>query len=362
MVWSEPILKLAKDLGLSDVGLAKICKRFEIPRPGVGYWQRKKNGWQIPIPPLPEMKNSNEKEIEIFKTKKPSIDPEQDSYLAEKVISEKLEENKIQVSETLHSSHPLVSKTLKTLKTKKPGLKGLVWPNESGCLDINIGPQSIHRAMCILNALLKALESRGYQIVAKKESPHPICICVLDETIEFSLEERLKKVKRELTPSEKKDKEKYPWMYRSDPYDLIPSGKLFLKIKSWGVWDIRSMWSDGEKQRLEECLNSFIAGLVRAAHMIKARRLEREKEQREYQKKLIEREEQEKIRREEEERIKNLNEMASAFHKSQQIRTFLDAVREATIRKRGEIVTGSELDKWLKWAYQQAENMDPIKI
>jgi len=40
-VWTDPISTLAKKYGLSDVGLAKICKRHSIPLPGRGYWAKK---------------------------------------------------------------------------------------------------------------------------------------------------------------------------------------------------------------------------------------------------------------------------------------------------------------------------------
>lgn len=43
-VWSTPMVKLADEYGISDVGLAKICKRMEIPRPPCGYWQKLKAG------------------------------------------------------------------------------------------------------------------------------------------------------------------------------------------------------------------------------------------------------------------------------------------------------------------------------
>lgn len=39
-VWSQAMRKLAPDWGLSDVGLKKLCKRFEIPTPPVGYWAK----------------------------------------------------------------------------------------------------------------------------------------------------------------------------------------------------------------------------------------------------------------------------------------------------------------------------------
>jgi hypothetical protein len=55
-VWSEPVLAVAKKYGLSDVGLAKICKKLNIPRPGLGYWAKKSAGKNVgkppPLPPL----------------------------------------------------------------------------------------------------------------------------------------------------------------------------------------------------------------------------------------------------------------------------------------------------------------------
>ena len=51
-IWSTPIHKLAKEFRLSDVGLAKLCKRHAIPRPGSGYWRRTETGQMLPRTPL----------------------------------------------------------------------------------------------------------------------------------------------------------------------------------------------------------------------------------------------------------------------------------------------------------------------
>lgn len=52
-IWSEPIQRVAKRYDISDVGLAKVCKRLNIPRPGRGYWAIKAAGKPIPKrPPL----------------------------------------------------------------------------------------------------------------------------------------------------------------------------------------------------------------------------------------------------------------------------------------------------------------------
>ena len=52
-VWSTPMRRLAEKYGISDVGLAKICKKHHIPRPPVGYWAKKEFGKAVEQPPLP---------------------------------------------------------------------------------------------------------------------------------------------------------------------------------------------------------------------------------------------------------------------------------------------------------------------
>lgn len=39
-VWNTPVLKLAQEIGVSDVGLAKACRKAGIPLPSRGYWAK----------------------------------------------------------------------------------------------------------------------------------------------------------------------------------------------------------------------------------------------------------------------------------------------------------------------------------
>ncbi len=43
-VWAEPMLAVAKRYGLCDVGMAKLCRRAQLPVPPRGYWARLKGG------------------------------------------------------------------------------------------------------------------------------------------------------------------------------------------------------------------------------------------------------------------------------------------------------------------------------
>lgn len=53
LVWSTPVIKAAKGLGISGVALAKRCRREGVPLPPCGYWARVASGQQVPVSPLP---------------------------------------------------------------------------------------------------------------------------------------------------------------------------------------------------------------------------------------------------------------------------------------------------------------------
>ena len=41
LVWSVPVTQAAADFGMSDNGLRKTCRRYQIPTPPRGYWRHK---------------------------------------------------------------------------------------------------------------------------------------------------------------------------------------------------------------------------------------------------------------------------------------------------------------------------------
>jgi hypothetical protein len=45
---------LAAELGISDVGLTKVCKRHQIPTPRRGYWNKKEAGYKVRQTALPD--------------------------------------------------------------------------------------------------------------------------------------------------------------------------------------------------------------------------------------------------------------------------------------------------------------------
>lgn len=52
LVWNKPMSTIAKEYGLSDRGIAKLCERHSVPVPPRGYWAQKAAGQKISKPPL----------------------------------------------------------------------------------------------------------------------------------------------------------------------------------------------------------------------------------------------------------------------------------------------------------------------
>ena len=52
-VWSHPMTHVARELGKSDVAVAKLCKKLDVPVPPRGYWAKLRAGQRVSQAPLP---------------------------------------------------------------------------------------------------------------------------------------------------------------------------------------------------------------------------------------------------------------------------------------------------------------------
>lgn len=80
----------------------------------------------------------------------------------------------------------------------------------------------------------------------------------------FLLEEILNSKQKGLTPAQQKDKTKNPWRYSYPGYIRVSSGRLRLRVERHCGND-RVSWTDGKRQKVEECLNAFMAMMAKAA-------------------------------------------------------------------------------------------------
>lgn len=328
-VWAEPMVRLAKKYGVSDVGLRKRCIKLNIPVPPIGYWQKKEFGKAAPPPPLPSFEGNEDIEFHIALEKENNrpIDEKQYKEAEDRIAFELDDRNRINVSSTLRSPHPLVAQTLEYFENLEPSIfrhdNDLLNSHGEKCLNVRVSKESLPRALRIMNALIKACDARGFRISIVPEDQYSYrksyktCVSVLGETIEFGLREFLKQTKRKLSPAERKDR---PWANEFE-FSHNPSGRLTFEIKTWGC--SRKNWADSEKKKLEACLNDFIAGLIKAAVELRTRDIEREQEARKREEQQRRQEEIAKRKREEDARLQTLLNQTENWYRSKQIREYI---------------------------------------
>lgn len=172
-VWAEPVYKVAQRYGVSNVAIAKTCKKMHIPVPGRGYWNKIQSGKKMDKIPLPEygkcpriQKNNPRFDTGAPKKKQERLVPE--AFIMEDQLLQKetLPEMKISFNPDIRLTSQFVLNTKRNLAESMKRINGYLDFGRctSSCdeaFNMQIGPASIPRAMAILQTLCHALEKRG---------------------------------------------------------------------------------------------------------------------------------------------------------------------------------------------------------
>ena len=296
-VWREPMSRLAKRYGVSDVALAKTCRALNVPVPPRGHWAKLQHGKPSPQLPLTPADPKAAQAADI--TASPKVGATKDEPLVTaKVEAETKPENRVIVAERLANPHPTVRATATALTVARPDDYGMVWPRflpeagrEPAPLQMRVSPPMKPRALRIADALLKALEARGYRLNSGSR-PDPRqggrgqapAVIVEGTEIPFLLEEKADRSDHVPTLAELAELKRSPW--RTLPkWDYTPSGKLSLRIDVSVYWTdgIRKRWSDSRGRVVEDSLNEIIVAFVEIGAGMRRHREEEAREEAERQ-------------------------------------------------------------------------------
>jgi len=227
-------------------------------------------------------------------------------------------------------------------------------------LDMRVAPNSLSRALRIMNALIKGLEVRGFEVETEENKTPSTYVLILDEKIYFSLNERVRREDHVPTEKEKRKLERYRFAY-VPPWDFIPTGELTLRIDTYGKYGTRKTWADARTQRVEELLNDFVFAAIKTAGCKRQERLEREEYYRRLEEERRRREELERLRQAEEDRRRDLENKAELWAKANQLRAYIREVEKAASARPLSQDFLEKLKKWLSWATQHADRLDPLE-
>ena len=260
-VWETPMVRLAAEYNISDVGLKKICKQMDIPTPPRGYWAKLQSGCKLKKPSLPKLKKGNKNYHILSKSRTPFTNQLKPEDICLYELFEKEPENKITVSQKLSKPHPLIEITRDVLTNVAVDDYGVLRPMRPDYLDIRVTPGLVRRSLRIMDAILKAFEKRGYAIETYISGKIPVTFVVIkEEKIQFSLHEIIKRHETEPTKEEQIKIQKNQSYYRSDRWYYTSTGRLSHKI--------------------DNILNNFMISIKKIYEIKHQDSLEREEEER----------------------------------------------------------------------------------
>lgn len=364
-VWAEPVTVVAARYGLSDVGLAKICRSLNIPLPSRGYWAKLKAGRVMKQVPLPQLKGPVPVVRRLSKLSEEKVERLQSEKQAISELKKQVEQDVIASQSEADALHPLVEATLKRL-----GKRGN-WPSNPALrsapkevLNASVTEGTLARAMEVLDAVLKALAK--YSIIALIDSERGLTVLEFPETgtrLNFELAEQVRRTTHVPTRSEELARNRYfssEWRGRGDypqipKYDYIPTGVLKLSV---GNWPSKS-WSDTPRAPLIERLATIVAGVVALEQEVHARDMESARQRAAHQMATDRYQEAVERRKSEIAAFDDLEAQAENLERAERLRKLADTA-EKRARSYGGI--SHELKDWLEWVRAKADWLDPFVL
>lgn len=291
LVWSKPITHLAKEFALSDVAIHKICRKHEVPTPPLGWWAKKAAGKPVSQTPLPGKSSGISDVITI-------ASPELRGETT--VVAAAREEARIRASNDQDDRptepHPIVERTLATLRAAPPAHNGLSTVNGPGIVHCEVAPASLDRVEKILADIVAAAGRQGFLL---EDGTRKAQFAGDGETLEISVTETFQRVKHEATQAElaeqaawqkRRDRRRgNPWDWEDDPYprhadwDYIPTGRLGFEMEGIYVSNgsgPRKTFRDAKIQRLENLASDVAVALAVMAVAKREERTRRAEEER----------------------------------------------------------------------------------
>ena len=165
LVLSEPMQRFAKRLGLSEAGLAKRCRKLDIPVPGRGYWARKVAGQKVHVPKLPKGPLNLQSNFLTF-MERPVVESPPEVCEGPGWEQEQFEgrpENHITIPERLSRRH-VIRATAASLRGQRGPKAAEVRAWGEDVLNLAVSREHATRALQILDAFVDACESRGFVV------------------------------------------------------------------------------------------------------------------------------------------------------------------------------------------------------
>lgn len=254
MVWSIPLVRLARQIGIKPKQLRELCEQWRINMPGNTYWQKHRLGLPVEREPLQSFPRW-------LKVRVP------DEILAWSSARDTAEESQ----EPVPLLHPLVEKTRVTLLSGDRDSRQILCAQRGTYFDLRVTRRTFDRALRFLDAIVRESEARGHQAAIVNGERCWTEVIVFGVHLPLSIRERvfeLYQIPRQYVRKDKNAKEpelRAAWKF--EPIEVAASGEL--SVYSFRVWTDRH-------QSLEKRVGEIVCDLETEAKRQLAKRTERQ--------------------------------------------------------------------------------------
>lgn len=350
-VWSAPLRTVAAEIGISDVGLSKACKRHQIPTPKQGYWLRR--GDRKAVAPLPRA-DGYDLGITFY------IDDSEVRPKSQKAL--RLDVAHIEVPADLVDAHPLVLATKRASEGARfeegHGRQG--YDPRRKHLDIRVSPEQLNRALLVASALIPATEAVGAKWVI--DTKGETWISFNRQRMKVRFIEKMRQVPwvhPERPPLKKGEIGRPNWDAIAYPHwKKVGTGELRFEVEAYLPTGIQRIWGGGKRQ-LETELSAIVAQLPVLAAAIEAREAryaaERLSAEQKRQTRIQAARDAETLKLQRERLLLS----AQGHQQAAAVRAYCEHI---SVRYQAETLTLEDrlqLEDWLSWARAQADHIDP---
>ena len=363
-VWETPLSRLAPEkYGISDVGLRKVCEKLHVPTPPRGYWAKRQHGKDPPKEPLPDRPDGTPETHDFGRARASEPNPSENSEPgSEETTSEEKTGRETpprdipepRVQSTIGDPHPLVEQTKTTLEDPRLDTYGRIGNSRPLGVSVNVSPNTLERALRILDALVKAAESAGWQAHGEYAGENPASHLLIEgEEIPFRITEKVTREEKAIPESE--------LSITDSKYRYHSTGRLHFKLSFQHPSPPgQKKWAEDQTGELERMLPSILERAYESAYDLKETRCKHKRRARKREKKRKARKEKKKRREEEKRQRKTLEETASQWSKSQDLREYIEEVRRRVDEEPLTEEKREKVEEWLEWAETHADRIDPL--
>jgi hypothetical protein len=250
-IWTTPCLKLAAKLGISDVALAKTCRRLGVPRPPRGYWARVEAGEKLRKAPLPAPKPGQDQVVH-FNVADNLV--RRQEWAAHNLLgaggASKLAA--LELSAAGGELHPIAERHRRALQKAKPDELGCVVAQGKDLFRCEVSSEIISRLVGAMDAIVCELEDRDYEFHPGDDEYAGLQIVGDQDRVGLRWTEAKVEIQKEPTDL---DKRKPSWTWQLT--ETKPSGALSLEVSASDLRGKRK-WTEGEGRSLEELLGIVV--------------------------------------------------------------------------------------------------------